>query len=131
MEVLCPLCNLQNETVRHILTECPVAMAAWFMSPLGLHWNIILGHSFLFWFKSLSVLMKGDNLDVAAMVAWSIWNGKNNTIHGSGICNPELEVNKSLVLLSDYQKVNMGSLAGVNTRSMVTHRRWNKPPAHL
>lgn len=32
----CLTCGFENETVVHALIACPVAVASWFVSPLGL-----------------------------------------------------------------------------------------------
>lgn len=127
VEVCCPVCHNNEETVLYALTSCSAAEVAWFASPLGIRSTRISVGSFYSWFEALLRDLDSDQLCMAAMVVWSIWNSRNNVIHGEGATNVLDGLASSLRLLSEFQKAR-GFVRSVQPLVIERTNRWTRPP---
>ncbi|KAM6600456.1 hypothetical protein CsatA_020065 [Cannabis sativa] len=75
---LCSFCNTAEESIMHVLVSCNFAKSCWVRSSL----NIISfsQHYFYSWFQDLMSSNSGEQLEEALMVAWAIWNARNNLL---------------------------------------------------
>lgn len=124
----CPVCGFHAETVLHTLTECPVAVVSWFSSPLGIHADKIRGDSFFHWFGVLCKLLDGEQVCIAAMTAWGIWNCRNYNLHGGGCSKPDVTLKSSLQLLSDFQRSREVTVSVSSGQSVGRQNHWAAPP---
>lgn len=124
----CPICGFDNETVMHALLCCPAAVASWFVCPLGFRNESITGGSFVYWFTSLKAILDKEQLDVAAMVAWSIWSSWNSAIHGEKVPNPAAGIARSFFFFTKFQAARSLLQTAVPRSSRTAQNRWQKPP---
>lgn len=90
--ILCPICGFNMEIVLHALIACLVAVVSWFACPLRLRCERMSSSSFVDWFLSLKSILDLDQLGIVAMVAWCIWNERNNVLYGNKRIHPAIKV---------------------------------------
>ena len=74
---LCPICNASNETIYHVLFDCPFAKSCWLASIVG-----FVGHFLNVgeWLETLFTHCNKDDYSLAAMICWGIWSNRNNKV---------------------------------------------------
>uniref|UniRef100_A0A803Q8N8 Patatin n=1 Tax=Cannabis sativa TaxID=3483 RepID=A0A803Q8N8_CANSA len=78
---VCPVCQMQSETVEHDILGCPHAKKAWKYSKFFAFYNTNKDRSFcLFMTAALDAHTKSD-LALMFCFIWSIWNQRNNIFH--------------------------------------------------
>ena len=77
VEVICPRCNQDEESVTHAIRLCPEAKAVW--DHLRFEWDINMDDS-TNWFHNVVVSSDHVGFQQLAIIAWTIWNGRNKDI---------------------------------------------------
>ncbi|XP_060969483.1 uncharacterized protein LOC133036768 [Cannabis sativa] len=75
---LCSFCNMVEESTMHVLVSCNFAKSCWIRSSLNI--TSFSQHYFYNWFQDLMSSNSGEQLEEALMVAWAIWNARNNLL---------------------------------------------------
>uniref|UniRef100_A0A803QGZ6 Reverse transcriptase domain-containing protein n=1 Tax=Cannabis sativa TaxID=3483 RepID=A0A803QGZ6_CANSA len=108
---VCPVCQLQSETVEHALLGCHHAKQAWKHSKFLTFYNNNKDRSFcLFVAAALDVYTKYD-LALLFCFIWSIWNQRNNIFHQ--------KIGLSSYQLFDYAVNYMSDFLDANAKQMV------------
>uniref|UniRef100_A0A803PQX4 RNase H type-1 domain-containing protein n=1 Tax=Cannabis sativa TaxID=3483 RepID=A0A803PQX4_CANSA len=81
IEVKCPICHGETETILHILVECPFSYNCWRTAAISQIASAAT--SFAGWFDDGLKLWKKEEQIGATMLCWSIWNNRNNSVWNS------------------------------------------------
>lgn len=76
----CPLCNVVEETLLHILQDCPFARKVWSLSPIQSVIAYDTALTFQDWFYNLSLILTEELLGLFTIICWNIWYGRNRWI---------------------------------------------------
>ncbi|KAM6599952.1 hypothetical protein CsatA_019561 [Cannabis sativa] len=75
LDLRCPMCNFEDESIVHLLIECSFAQSCWHRSSLSA--NVLLGGKFSNWFESSVLPSSTEIREEAVMICWAIWNARN------------------------------------------------------
>ncbi|XP_060969704.1 uncharacterized protein LOC133036942 [Cannabis sativa] len=78
VESLCVFCNSEEESILHVLVDCPFANSCWNRSGVGL--NFYTASTFTDWFKGFLVGGRSSMLEEVLMVGWGIWKAQNELL---------------------------------------------------
>ena len=102
----CDIYRHEEETVCHVLWECPLAVNVWALVKGKLQKCTFAAPDFY----SLARQMKGKltvkELEVWAMVSWSIWNARNRFYFERKQSQPADILHGAMTLLQDYQRLS-------------------------
>ncbi|XP_057444748.1 uncharacterized protein LOC130736993 [Lotus japonicus] len=73
----CPRCVGVEETLDHLLRDCPWAKQAWFSSIMGIVWEDNPVGSFVNWFLELIETTPREVVEGVCAVAYAIWRARN------------------------------------------------------
>ena len=101
----CEHCHLSPETICHALRECPKITEVW-EAILGFEFRQL--HNFP-WFRDLVLFIQagGKNLELLAMVLWTIWFRRNQLRVGSKDFRISQVVPQASHALSDIKQFNV------------------------
>ncbi|KAM6545226.1 hypothetical protein CsatB_025962 [Cannabis sativa] len=74
----CPRCQIAAETAFHALLSCPRAYTCWFAA--GLASGVVADQTFGNWFVAAAARWNDDNLRLAVMLCWAIWQARNDQV---------------------------------------------------
>ena len=74
----CPCCQREGEDVLHVMVMCPLAQKVW-NSSLIRGWKRT-SSSFVDWWSSMIEECEAEELILAAVICWNIWNGRNSML---------------------------------------------------
>jgi ribonuclease HI len=75
----CQVCGLEDETIRHLLFDCPFAKAVWLVSPLQIRSAELPLDTKVVWLWLWSSLQPADK-PLSCYIAWEIWKARNKYI---------------------------------------------------
>ncbi|KAF4400613.1 hypothetical protein G4B88_023406 [Cannabis sativa] len=78
VESLCVFCNSEEESILHVLGDCPFANSCWNRSGVGL--NFSTANTFTDCFKGFSVGGRSSMFEEVLMVGWGIWKAQNELL---------------------------------------------------
>ncbi|KAM6568954.1 hypothetical protein CsatB_016939 [Cannabis sativa] len=78
VDLMCPLCNLETETIFHVLLGCNFSKACWFFSAATQPTGVFT--EFSCWFFDLLENSSTAVVVEAAMLSWSIWKTRNEVL---------------------------------------------------
>uniref|UniRef100_A0A803PFI6 Reverse transcriptase zinc-binding domain-containing protein n=1 Tax=Cannabis sativa TaxID=3483 RepID=A0A803PFI6_CANSA len=81
IEVTCPICHGETETILHILVDFPFSYNCWRTAAIPRVASAAT--SFAGWFDDGLKLWTKEDRTGAAMLCWSIWNNRNNSVWNS------------------------------------------------
>lgn len=70
VNALCPVCNAEEENVCHSFISCSFAKACWDNS--GIRFTVGVFYSFFDWISSVFQVCRGKDLQLVAMLCWSL-----------------------------------------------------------
>lgn len=81
VDPLCPLCQMEPETVTHALLRCPTVRAIWFSCPLGIRIPEaeVQFHDWISTWLQVQDVAE-DVVAVIFTIAWAIWNRRNKMV---------------------------------------------------
>ena len=102
-------CNVEPETVEHLLWDCSFTKKVWSTSNIPFDSN---GLSFMHFKDFLLHLifkqhMCSELLELIVTTAWSIWFNRNKTRLGNACQSPHEIIHKARVLLLEYQHAHL------------------------
>ncbi|KAM6550937.1 hypothetical protein CsatB_000745 [Cannabis sativa] len=74
----CPLCNVEVETISHVLVQCGFARSCWNISVVNYAGEEVT--DFTSWFGNLLTKKQIGVGEEAGMVAWRIWMARNDIL---------------------------------------------------
>jgi hypothetical protein len=86
---LCPICQLETETVGHILWHCPSAQDVWMECDRRFHKCSFQSPDFLGIMDQLIARLDADDIPVVVNVARQIWFRRNSVVFGGIFAHPK------------------------------------------
>ncbi|XP_062112948.1 uncharacterized protein LOC133824099 [Humulus lupulus] len=78
VNVLCPLCNTDRESICHVLVSCSFAQACWHR--LGIGCIPTPQGIFSSWLSSILSLYSREKRQWAVMLLWALWKSRNDLV---------------------------------------------------
>ncbi len=103
----CAICSGISETTTHILWECPFANCVWSTSSGRLQKCHVSEEEFIVLVRKLVRMLSSEELEVWAVLSWSIWNARNAWIHEGVDPNPILVYEKGLGFLKEFKQAKL------------------------
>ncbi|XP_062015404.1 uncharacterized protein LOC133731966 [Rosa rugosa] len=131
---LCPLCNLENETIEHVLFTCPWTRCVWFAHPLGYRFpleSITSLARWLQWLKSYFVDGSGDKSLLhthVAFILWHIWKERCVCVFNHTPPTPDLVACKSFDAALEYIQRPLPRCVRLVTQPLTSPSFWTPPP---
>ena len=100
----CGICGQQDETTSHVLWECPFAQCTWSHVPGKIQKSNSIASCFHLLTRQMIGRLPKKELEVWAMISWSLWNARNKfhfeqvQIHPAGIHRG------AMAFLEEYQR---------------------------
>ena len=107
----CAVCGSSDETVLHILWQCPLARNVWALVKGKLEKSDSSARTFFNLAQSLKGRLSRKDFELWAMVTWSKWNARNRFYFEASQTPPHAILKSAETLLDEYQRF---------TRSMPT-----------
>uniref|UniRef100_A0A803PI32 Reverse transcriptase domain-containing protein n=1 Tax=Cannabis sativa TaxID=3483 RepID=A0A803PI32_CANSA len=129
VDLICPLCNMDVETIFHVLLGCNFSNSCWFFAaatkPTGVY------NDFAAWFFDLLENSLGEVVVETAMLCWSIWKTRKEVLW-QGKSRSVLEVVQSARRVLNHWKIAkfQSPTAMYATGDSLTSNRWRKPDAN-
>jgi ribonuclease HI len=131
---ICPICNLESETVEHALLICPWTRPVWF----GMQTQIVPTKenisSFHHWFAQ-AVRFFGDLSSINSfglvsfcLTLWSIWKGRNSVVFDNVHPNPMSTIQSTCGLIAEVHTVY--SLKTSSSETQVSNPHLNTSHTH-
>jgi hypothetical protein len=86
---MCPIYGLEEETVFHILWQCPSAMDVWSEGVRKFHKSAHRGPNFLQVVEDMFSIYDEEEMRLFAGLARRIWLRRNESIHGGLFSSPK------------------------------------------
>jgi hypothetical protein len=83
MDSLCPICEVEAETIGHVLWGCPAAKAIWNTCGGRIHKRCIEHADFVVIFEELHRFLDKEEMELVATVARTLWLRRNAVIFGA------------------------------------------------
>ncbi|XP_062081232.1 uncharacterized protein LOC133786034 [Humulus lupulus] len=100
VNVLCPFCNVVEESIFHSLVQCNFVQEVW--SSFLLHVNVGVVGGFRDWFDGLFQRFDKDKLGKVAAVCWAIWGAWNNLVWNQKGTNVDDLVTSAMLCLEQW-----------------------------
>ena len=105
LNLACAVCQQHDETVAHTLWGCPLAKNVWALVAGKLQKCSSDVEDFYILVRELMVALKTKELEVWAIVSWSIWNARNK-YHFDKKQTQSCDILRGTVTLrQDYQRL--------------------------
>ncbi|CAL5412823.1 unnamed protein product [Camellia sinensis] len=125
-----PICRKDDESVEHLLFECPWTKAVWFGGSLNMRVNPDSITNVTRWTNDL---LQGGNskteskriISSAATIAWFIWKSRNDFVFNHQVVDPHVTLQKITHFWQEHDAL-IGSFNPYNQASAVPNR-----PFHL
>ena len=124
----CPICLAENETVEHIIWECPAANDVWGGAQIKLQKSICSGGNFFQIFSGIISRCATEEVELFAIVAQRIWHHRNEVVHGGNFLHPTQVVREVVTSLEDFKRVNLQGGAHDEVPDTSGEEKW-KPPS--
>jgi hypothetical protein len=85
---LCCFCGVAQETIAHIIWECPSSQDVWGRCGRRIQKRNIEGVDFRRMVEDMSEVLSKDELGLFAVTAKGIWKWRNSCIHGGEFVHP-------------------------------------------
>jgi ribonuclease HI len=127
---LCPICLAEDETVEHIIWECPAASDVWGGAPIKLQKSTSSGGNFIQILSGIKSRCAIEEVELFAIIARRIWHRRNEVVHGGDFRHPMQMVREAITTLKEFQRANQPG----GTQHDVSENRgednWKPPPVN-
>ncbi|KAG6632093.1 hypothetical protein I3843_13G119000 [Carya illinoinensis] len=127
---LCPVCNVENETLLHGLWECPAVRDVWGErdSPVS-KWGNIFDNFADLW-ADLCCRLEVRNHDLVAVVCYRIWQRMNNLIFRNNFYGLKALIRTEISDIEDLSTAQEDYLARQGPEMhQAVETRWQPPPS--
>ena len=105
LDPVCGIFQKQNETVAHALWSCPMARNVWALVASKLQKRSSEAEDIYVLVRELMAVLSTKELEVWAIVSWSIWNARNRCLFDKKQIQPCEILRGAMTLLQDYQRL--------------------------
>uniref|UniRef100_A0A2N9F0V7 non-specific serine/threonine protein kinase n=1 Tax=Fagus sylvatica TaxID=28930 RepID=A0A2N9F0V7_FAGSY len=106
----CLFCNIETETITHILWACPMARNVWGIVPGKLQ---KMSHTENLDFRDLTMAVASSthrrDFELWTVITWSIWTARNKFLFEGIQDHPDTIYNSATSFLLEYQNITMRS----------------------
>lgn len=129
-QVMCPICNIENESLIHILCECPAATDVWgeTRSPLR-KWRATAS-SFMELWTEILINTPIKTQELCALICCNLWLRRNAFIFENVFTNPRQVLESALQQLESFQSASLHVVTEYqqqNSKQRPAARQWTKP----
>ncbi|KAL6519252.1 hypothetical protein OROGR_018572 [Orobanche gracilis] len=119
----CPRCPGMEENLEHLFCHCRWSKEVWFMSPLGMCWDVLpADFSFSSWLAGVILQGNSEAAELACMLAYYVWRARNT--------QPRKLMQGAISEFYEYQNLLLAMRANeAAASSSRTQPNW-KPPPH-
>lgn len=115
---ICPICNNEAETAKHMIFECQWTRLVWFSSTLALKPPLLATHPIIQWLTSSISLAesKKDKLHILSSfvyIGWSIWIARNKFIFDHCLPCPLSVIQASSKAQSEFSSSSLIALSTI------------------
>ena len=100
----CVVCGSSDETVLHILWQCPLARNVWALVKGKLQKCDSSARTFFNLAQTLKERLSRKEFELWAMAAWSIWNARNRFYFEASQTLPHAILKSAEMFLDEYQR---------------------------
>uniref|UniRef100_A0A803Q486 Uncharacterized protein n=1 Tax=Cannabis sativa TaxID=3483 RepID=A0A803Q486_CANSA len=98
---MCPFCNLDVETIQHVLLQCGFAKTCWSVS--GVNMAVIMDGDYNSWFFNVAETQSEVLVLEAAMISLKIWAVRNDVLWKNKSCSAREVVRSARVVLDQWK----------------------------
>ncbi|XP_059451054.1 uncharacterized protein LOC132181841 [Corylus avellana] len=121
----CLICELEDETVVHILWNCPSAADVWGARERVFQKSSLCGRTFFQLAEEMFARCDREEIIQFAGLARRIWLRRNEVVHGGQFTSPAEVIRATLSAILEYNAANVvGGILSNTQRSI----RWEAPP---
>jgi hypothetical protein len=124
----CPICLSKNETVEHIIWECPTVNDVWGEAPIKLQKSTYLGGNFSQIFADVISWCIKEEVELFAIIARRIWHYRNEVVHSGILMHPVQIVREAVASLDDFKRVNQRGGVQAEAHETSVMENWKLPP---
>jgi len=87
---LCPLCNIEEETIQYVFFKCSVAQKVWDKGDSWIGIESVRHHTAVNHFMNFSLTWCNNNMNTVwkgmwIAIVWEIWKHKDNVVFKNGV----------------------------------------------
>lgn len=124
---LCPICEIEEETVLHVLLQCPAAVDVWCVGDKKLQKSTMTGKEFIQIVESIFAKCNMEEIQLFFEIAWKIWMRRNDVVHGNFFVHPTELVQCARSNLDEFLQVTEGSTTQNLVSADARLRSWSAP----
>jgi ribonuclease HI/exonuclease III len=125
---LCCFCGVAQETIAHIIWECPSSQDVWGKCGRRIQKRNNEAVDFRRMVEDMSEELSKDELGLFAVTAKGIWKRRNSCIHGGVFVHPNSIVITAQDLCFQFQKANVRPENQKADAAEEEGRKWSNPP---
>ncbi|GLT59332.1 hypothetical protein SLA2020_321580 [Shorea laevis] len=129
VDLECPMCHMDIETVNHCFMACPVARAVWLGSPLSLRVSELHADNFAGFFEAMTATLGSEQLELFCILCWKLWSCRNEALWEGKTMEPRQIIAKALSFLQEYSTALLSRGRGPASVQRRTETRWRPPDA--
>ncbi|GLU09838.1 hypothetical protein SLE2022_266770 [Rubroshorea leprosula] len=127
IDLECPMCGVERESVFHCFMTCSIARAVWLGCPLSLRVSELNEEDFASLFDSITNNLEKEQLELFCLLCWNLWNSRNDALWNNKGPNPHHIIERSLHFQMEYKKALMSKGRGAAAVQRVSETRWHPP----
>ena len=124
---LCPICEVESETVAHVLWACPTAKDVWIESFKSIHKCSYLNTNFADIVEMLFNQLEEDQLQLFAVTSRLIWMRRNKWVFDGEFQPPAVVMKLAYEQLNAYKDVELSLQVHSPTTQIPVIQQWTKP----
>ena len=125
---LCPICEVESETVAHVLWACLAVKDMWIESFKSLHKCFYLNANFADIMELLFNRLEEDQLQLFAVTAHLIWMRRNKWVFDGEFQPLAVVMKLAHEQLNAYKDAELSRQVHLPTTQIPVIQRWTKPP---
>uniref|UniRef100_A0A803Q4P0 Reverse transcriptase zinc-binding domain-containing protein n=1 Tax=Cannabis sativa TaxID=3483 RepID=A0A803Q4P0_CANSA len=123
--VICPFCQLSDETVEHLFVECSFARLCWQQFNTSL--SIAAGVKFVDWFSNISNTLTSFSLGGVAVICCAVWKARNEVVWRSKRLVPAVVVQFALAYFDQWKSAKTQHVESDMHAGAVIYPHWEPP----
>uniref|UniRef100_A0A803NYV7 Uncharacterized protein n=1 Tax=Cannabis sativa TaxID=3483 RepID=A0A803NYV7_CANSA len=126
----CPCCSREEESIFHVLVTCNFAQSCWNLSSVPT--AVIGGTAFGDWIEQLLVKCQPVVFEEALMVAWAIWKARNELLWNKNVTRAAEVITTATTVLNQWKTAaanRFSPLPAVVNNTSNHDNNWTAPDA--